>query len=100
MHTMRAQSAYVGGEMDPTRVEGRDRGTGWIAFAGVLLGLIGTFNVIDGIAAIGNSQFYAGNAHYVFGDLKTWGWVVLLLGVAQGLTGLGILVGNQVARWA
>jgi hypothetical protein len=76
-----------------------ERGSGWIMFAGVLLVGLGTFNVIDGIAAIGKAHFYVGNAHYVFGDLKTWGWVALCLGVLQGLVGLGVFAKNQFARW-
>jgi hypothetical protein len=31
-------------------------------------------------------------------DLTTWGWIQLILGVVIGLTGLGLLVGNAVAR--
>lgn len=76
-----------------------DRGAGWVMFAGVLLVMIGTFNVIDGIAAISKSHFYVANAHYVFGDLKTWGWVVLCLGALQVLVGLGVFAKNQFARW-
>ena len=76
-----------------------ERGQGWVMFAGVLLLLLGTLNVIDGIAAIGNAHFYVANAHYVFADLKTWGWIILVLGVLQLLVGLGVLVENQFARW-
>jgi uncharacterized membrane protein len=61
-------------------------------FAGVLLLTLGTINVIDGIAAIGRAHFYVGNAHYVFGDLKTWGWVALCLGVLLLLVGFGVFV--------
>jgi hypothetical protein len=77
-----------------------DRGYGWVLFAGLMLGMAGTINFIEGIAAVSNSHFFVGNAHYVFGDLKTWGWVVLILGVLQGLSSLGIFVKNQMARWA
>ena len=70
-----------------------------IVFAVVLLGVVGFFNVIDGIAAIANSHVFIANAHYVFGDLRAWGWVALILGVLQLLAALGILVGNQIARW-
>jgi hypothetical protein len=35
----------------------------------------------------------------VFGDLRVWGWVVLILGVLQVLAAIGILAGNQAARW-
>jgi hypothetical protein len=77
-----------------------DRGYGWIVFSGVLLLLLGTMNVIEGIAAIGNAHFFTTNAHYVFGDLKTWGWIVLCIGVLQLAVGLGVYVKNQFARWA
>jgi hypothetical protein len=76
-----------------------ERGSGWIAFSGTLLMILGTLNVIQGIAAIGRSHFFAANAHYVFGDLKTWGWVVLIVGVLQLLAGLGVFARNQFARW-
>jgi hypothetical protein len=76
-----------------------ERGSGWIIFAGALLLTLATLNVIDGIAAIGRSHFFVANAHYVFGDLRTWGWVALCLGVLQGLVGLGVFVKNQFARW-
>lgn len=76
-----------------------ERGHGWVTFAGVLLLVLGTFNIIDGIAAIGRAHFYVGNAHYVFGDLRAWGWVVLFLGVILLLVGLGIFARNQLARW-
>ena len=77
-----------------------ERGQGWVMFAGVLLLTLGILNVIDGIAAIGKAHFYVANAHYVFGDLKAWGWVALILGAAQILIGLGVFAKNQFARWA
>lgn len=77
-----------------------DRGYGWVMFAGIVLALVGTLNVIEGIAAISKSHFFVGNAHYVFGDLKTWGWVVLIIGAVQLATGFGVLMKNQIARWA
>ena len=70
-----------------------------VVFAAVLLGMLGLFNIIDGIAAIARSSIFIGNAKYVFGDLRTWGWVALILGVLQILASLGVLAGNQVARW-
>ena len=76
-----------------------DRGFGWVVFAGVLLLMVGGMNTIEGIAAISNAHFFVADAHYVFGDLNTWGWVALCLGVVQVLVGLGVFVGNQFARW-
>jgi hypothetical protein len=77
-----------------------DRGYGWVAFSGVLLVLLGTMNVIEGIAAIGNAHFFAAHAHFITGDLKTWGWIVLCLGALQLAVGLGVFVKNQFSRWA
>ena len=76
-----------------------DRGYGWVVFAGTMLGILAVMNIIEGIAAISRSHFFVGNAHYVFGDLKAWGWVTLLLGVALGFAAVGVLIKNQLARW-
>jgi hypothetical protein len=79
------------------RAEGR--GYGLVLFASTLLLVIGCFNLIYGIAAIANSHVFVANAHYVFANLKTWGWITLILGILQVAAGLGVLAGNQVARW-
>lgn len=77
-----------------------DRGYGWVAFAGILLLLVGTLNTIEGIAAIGNAHFFVANAHYIAGDLNAWGWTVLCIGVFQLIVGLGVFAKNQFSRWA
>jgi hypothetical protein len=75
------------------------QGYGWVVFAAVLILLAATLNVIYGIAAIGNSQFYVSDTHFVISNLKTWGWVVLAFGVVQYCAALGILVQASWARW-
>jgi hypothetical protein len=70
-----------------------------IIFASALLAIAGFFNLIDGIAAIAKSSVFIANARYVMGDLRAWGWVALILGILQLLAALGVVVGNQVARW-
>jgi len=74
-------------------------GGGWITFAGVMLIVVAILNIIDGIAAISRSKFFVANAQYVLSDLRTWGWILLVLGVLQLLVALGIWAGNQLARW-
>ena len=85
----------------PARGTGGRRGEGYglIVFAAVLLFVVGCFNLIDGIAAVANSHVFVANAHYVFGDLRAWGWVVLIAGALQLLAAVGLLAGNQLARW-
>ena len=75
------------------------RGAGWIAFAAVILGFAGTFNVIDGIVALSKSKFYVAGAVFVFSDLRTWGWIVLLLGIVQIGVAFALFAGSQFARW-
>jgi len=78
----------------------QERHKGWMIFAGSLLLMLGALNVVDGIAAIGHAHFDVAGARYVVSDLTTWGWVVLCLGAAQLVIGLGIFAKNQFARWA
>jgi len=75
------------------------RGYGLVVFAAILLAVIGCFNLIYGIAAIANSHVFVANAHYVFANLRTWGWITLIIAVLQLAAAGGILVGNQLARW-
>ena len=71
----------------------------WIAFAGVMMVILGCLDVIWGLAAIVNDDVVVVGGHgaLIF-DLTTWGWVQLILGAVVGLTGLGLIVGNEVAR--
>jgi hypothetical protein len=79
--------------------EAYEKGSGWLVFAAVMLGTVGIFNAIDGIVALSKSKFYAVNAVYVFSDLRTWGWIVLALGVVEILAAFAILGRAQWARW-
>jgi hypothetical protein len=81
------------------RAYAEGRGYGLVLFAGVLLLVIGFWNLIYGIAAIAQSHVFVANAHYVFGDLRTWGWITLIISALQILAGIGVMTGNQVARW-
>ena len=78
---------------------GARQGGGLIFFACVLLLVVGFFNIIEGISAIANSHIFTANAHYVFANLRTWGWITLIIGVLQLIAAGGIVTGNQLARW-
>ena len=75
------------------------QGYGLVVFAVALLAVIGCFNLIYGIAAIANAHVFTANAHYVFGSLRTWGWITLILGALQVLAAAGVLAGRPAARW-
>jgi hypothetical protein len=89
------------GTMRPSRgrAYAEGRGYGLVLFAGVLLLVSGFWNLIYGIAGIAQSHVFVANAHYVFGNLRTWGWITLIFAILLLIAGGGIMVGNQAARW-
>jgi hypothetical protein len=76
----------------------RLRGPGRAVVAVVFLVVGGAINVIYGIAAIGNSNVFPHDAHYMFGSLKTWGWVTLIVGALELLAALSLLRGGTFGR--
>ena len=70
-------------------------GQGWKSFAGVMIVIAGALNVIDGFVAIVDHTYYAkvsnGNVSLtITNNVKTWGWVELILGIILILAGYGI----------
>jgi hypothetical protein len=74
------------------------RGAGRVLFAAILLMIAGTLNVIYGIGAISDANFYSHNTQYVFASLHTWGWITLLLGILQLTGGFSLASGNAYGR--
>ena len=73
------------------------RGAGSAIFVAILLLIAGILNVVYGIAAIGNANFYDGT-QYAFSSLHTWGWVTVLLGVIQLTAGFSLFGGGAYGR--
>jgi hypothetical protein len=74
-------------------------GYGLVVFASVMLLVIGCFNLLYGIAAVAKANVFVAGAHYVWGDLRFWGWATLCIGAVQVLTAAGVIMANQFARW-
>lgn len=73
--------------------------SGWIAFAGVMMVMLGCLDAIWGLAAILNDEIVVVGGHgALILDITTWGWLQLILGAVVGLTGLGLIVGYEAAR--
>jgi hypothetical protein len=70
-------------------------GAGWIAFAGIMLVMVGFFNVIDGLAAIVNSNYLTNQL--LFANLDAWGWFFVIWGALQVIAGIAVFGG---ATWA
>jgi hypothetical protein len=76
--------------------------SGWalgaIVFAGCILTLSGVLQILAGLVAIFDDDFYVVARNYTFElDVTLWGWIHLLLGAAVLATGLGLF--NR-ATWA
>jgi hypothetical protein len=73
---------------------------GWVAFAAMMMFLLGSFQAVQGLVAVFDDGFY----HVTEGglvvdvDYTAWGWTHLLLGVLIIISGAGVLTGNLAAR--
>ena len=84
-----------------SRASNRTGDSGWAAFAGVVMFLVGSLDALWGLGAILNDDIVVVGGHgAIIADVTTWGWVHLILGSIVALTGLGLLTGNAAARWA
>ena len=79
--------------------EFEERGFGWLLFAATMLGLAGILSIFNGIGALSKASFYSANAHYVFSDLRTWGWITLIVGILLIVAAMGVFSGSGFARW-
>ena len=73
---------------------------GWIGFAGILMVIVGAVDLLQGLIAIIEDEYFVltpSGALVV--DLTTWGWFLLVWGALLGLVGLGLLGAQAWARW-
>jgi hypothetical protein len=72
---------------------------GWIWFAGVIMIMIGLFNVIEGLVALFHKVYYVVSPEnlLVF-NLSGWGWVHLIVGALVALAGIALFSGAAWAR--
>ena len=72
---------------------------GWVYFAGIMLLLLGGFQIIEGLTALFNRTYLlvSSNGLLVTANLAAWGWLHLIIGVVALVAGYGIIVGK---RWA
>jgi hypothetical protein len=75
--------------------------SGWIAFAGMMMVILGSLDALWGLAAILNNEIVVvgGRGALIF-DITAWGWIHLILGLGVALIGFGLLSGNAAARVA
>lgn len=74
------------------------RGAGRAAFAATLLLIVGTLNIIYGIGALDNANIFVNDKRFIFTNLNTMGWVLIVLGIIQLTGGFSLLSGNTYGR--
>ncbi len=74
--------------------------SGWVAFAGLLLMILGGLGFFQGLIAVIRDQYYVlGNNGALVIDVSQWGWVMMIWGVILALVGYGLVSGASWARW-
>jgi hypothetical protein len=74
------------------------RGLGRAVFAAILLLIAGTLNIIYGIGALDDARIFVNDQRFIFTNLNTMGWVLIILGVIQLGGGFSLLAGNTYGR--
>ena len=71
---------------------------GGITFAASLAILVGMFQILQGVVAVFNDEFFVVTRNYTFDlDVSAWGWIHLLIGLVMLAVGFGLYAG---ALWA
>jgi hypothetical protein len=74
------------------------RGAGRVIFAAVLLLVAGTLNIIYGIGSLDDANIFVNDTRFIFTNLNTMGWVLIVLGVIQLAGGISLMAGNTFGR--
>ena len=74
------------------------RGAARAIFVAILLLVAGVLNIIYGIGAVADANFWVNDNHFVLGNLHTWGWITLFLGVVEILAALSLFGGGAFGR--
>jgi hypothetical protein len=74
------------------------RGTGRVVFAAIILGMLGVINIIYGIGALDDANYFVGDTRFVLDNLNTLGWVLIILGIVQLTGGFSLAAGNAYGQ--
>jgi hypothetical protein len=88
-------------QRDPYREEAERTGWyGWIAFAGIMMVVLGIFHALMGLVGLFDEDYYAvgSNGLMLEVDYNGWGWTHLILGVVVACAGFALTRGETWAR--
>jgi hypothetical protein len=74
--------------------------SGWIAFAAVVMIVMGALDFFQGLIGIIRDNYYVLTPEQIIVfDLTTWGWIMLIWGIVVALAGFALISGSNWARW-
>jgi hypothetical protein len=59
---------------------------------------VGTINIIYGIGALDDANYFVNDTRFVLSNLNTLGWVLIILGIVQLTGGFSLMAGNVYGR--
>jgi len=73
---------------------------GWVAFAGMLMLIVGSIDFFQGLIALFEDEYFVVTASgFLVVDLTAWGWIMLIWGALLVLAGLALIAAQGWARW-
>jgi hypothetical protein len=73
---------------------------GWIGFAAIVMVILAGIDVIQGLIALFDDEYYVvSRSGFLAVDLTTWGWLLLIWGLLLALAGFGLMAAKGWARW-
>lgn len=85
MHAQPATTSRAGRHSSPGA-------SGIALFAGIVLAVSASFQILEGISAISGDEILAAGEDYVFAiDLTAWGWFHLVFGLVALVTAIGVI---------
>ena len=101
MSDTQERASYTADE--PYRGPRREEPTAWVGmiiFGGIMMLMMGGFQIIEGLVALFNDEYYfvTRNGLIVSLDYTAWGWTHLIIGLIAVCAGIGVLLGQMWAR--
>jgi hypothetical protein len=74
--------------------------TGWLQFAAIMLAVVGSVNVVQGLAALLQDDYFLvrNGDQLLITDFTVWGWILVIWGLAQVGACFGIYTGKGWGR--
>jgi hypothetical protein len=95
------ETQRTGATGSPSTVPEEGAHLGWVVFAGVMLLLVGSYQLMAGLVALLNDDYFlvSSDQLVIHVDYTVWGWVHLVVGAVALFAALGVMSGARSARY-